>query len=100
MVEFENGMIVTDLDDIDFFELVTRKWAKYPENEADALINGIEGWEIEEEMLRSEGFDILECLYSIEGEMLTLIKIDEGKWVVIDYSVDQVEELVGMLEDT
>jgi len=98
MIKFEKGKIVTDLqEDIELFTLIMRKWARYNENEIDALINSIEGWELTEHTLMTDGFDILENLYFIEGEMITLIKVGQGEWVIKDYSDEEMQEFVESL---
>lgn len=98
MVKFEKGKIVTDLkEDIELFMLIMRKWAKYNEGEVDALINSIEDWELKELTLMTDGFGILENSYVTDGELITLIKVGEGEWVIEDYEDWQMKDFVKTL---
>ena len=92
--EGKKGIIVTVLKDLDFFEMLLKKWAGYPDNEVAALMAAIEPWEITEEVMREEGFDILENRYFIQGKLITLIKVGDGKWIIENYSDSEMKAFV------
>ena len=95
----KKGRIVTDLDTIEFFSLVMKEWAQYDEYEIEVLIGATEDWEIEEKTLMEDGFDILENMKFVQGEMITLKKVGHGEWIISGYSDEDMDEFVDSIQD-
>jgi len=95
VIEFEDGIIVTDLDDIDFLKLVLMNWGDYNENEAEALVaDNADGWGEEMEdigVLLTSNNDFA------SPEEIVLIKVGEGEWIVEDKEDWEMEDLVLLL---
>ena len=84
-------------EDIEFIMLIMRNWAHYEESEVEALVNNIEDWELTERTLMDDGFNILENMSFVKEELVTLIKVGQGEWVVKDSSDEDMEEFVKIL---
>lgn len=94
-VKFENGEIVTRLADLDFFILVLKSWGEYPENEIGSLIDdAVHYGETTELYLMRHGFGILQNMGCVEGELIYLIKLGHGAWMIQDYSDLEMSQFV------
>lgn len=96
---FYPAYIKTSKSDKDFLWGVLYEWAQYPTNEATALMQDAEkeGY-LEDKYLRSEGFYTEMNFGEITPPSITLIKFDEGKWVIPDMNFEELEEFAESIE--
>ena len=93
------GYIKTSKSDEDFLYGVLLEWAQYPVNEAVASIQDArrEGW-LEDPYLRKDGFDTEMNFGDTTPPSVTLIKLDEGKWVVPGMDFEDLDEFAESVE--
>ena len=93
------GYIKTSKSDEDFLYGVLLEWAQYPVNEAVASIQDArrEGW-LEDPYLRKDGFDTEMNFGDTTLPSVTLIKLDEGKWVVPGMDFEDLDEFAESVE--
>ena len=102
MFEINDGKIVTELSDQSFIERVWEYWAGYNESEVDALRNDLSSNEMTDEVLRDEGFFVLEGTFWFEGESIFMHKVGYKTWIIKDdsgeeYTPEQLKRFVKVL---
>ena len=98
MVKFKNGKIVTDLDDIDFIELVWLRWAGYEESDFDYLRAGLQEG-LSEGSFRKEGVLVVENAFFVQPDYVVLKKVGEGQWMIEGADHFEVEDFVERFQD-
>src|SRR3989339_1027342 len=95
ILEFEDGKIVTDLEDDEFIEWLWCNWSEYDESEIDALWAGMADWEMTEENLCGDGFTVERNAYfTDEPDQITIRKVGEGEWIIEGWGLKEMEAFV------
>lgn len=99
MIDIRDGLIVTDLEDDEFIELIWSEWAGYDEGEIEALWESMLDFELSEENLRKKGFTISENVYFVQPRCITLLKVEDGKWIIEGADGLEMEEFVEEIDE-
>lgn len=91
--------IETSQMDINFLSDVLHEWAGYDAVDTAILIReAIHNGELEDVSLRKRGYELEENRDEGTPPSITLIKLDEGKWVVSGMNYEETEEFAESIE--